>query len=190
MMPYAAPRTRGRPIYVAGLAPKGRGGPPTRSPIIYKGRVQTRPLGYADSDHKVVFYRSPARKHTYQTVFDVSNTDQLPRVDLAYAYAGGDGVMIRAAIQAGAQGIVSAGSGAGGGSPDYNKALVEALANGINVVQASQVGSGRVVTTAQRQEQGFLVSDDLSPKKARILLMLGLAVTKDRGQLQEMFYTY
>jgi L-asparaginase len=46
------------------------------------------------------------------------------------------------------------------------------------------------VTTPKKKEQGFLVSDNLLPQKARILLMLGLTVTKDRHELQQMFYEY
>ena len=147
-------------------------------------------LGWADSDHKVVFYRAPTRKHTCQTPFDVSGFSELPRVDLVYAYGGGDGVLARAAVQAGAKGIVSAGSGGGGGPADYSTALEEAVKQGVKVVQASHVGSGRVMLTSRRKEQGYLVSDDLSPKKARILLMLGLTVTQDSSKLQELFWTH
>ena len=147
-------------------------------------------LGYADSDHRVVMLRSPLRKHTFQTEFDVGGLDKLPRVDIVYSYAGGDGEMVRAAVKAGAEGIVSAGSGAGGGGPEYGEALEEASKSGIAVVHASHVGSGRVVLTARRREQGFLVSDDLSPKKSRILLMLALTKTGDTERIQEMFYSY
>jgi L-asparaginase len=34
------------------------------------------------------------------------------------------------------------------------------------------------------------VSDNLSPQKARVLLMLGLTITSDRQQLQQMFLEY
>ena len=54
----------------------------------------------------------------------------------------------------------------------------------------SQLTAGRVVMTPRKDEQGFIVSDNLMPQKARILLMLGLTVTQDRDALQEMFYTY
>jgi L-asparaginase len=37
---------------------------------------------------------------------------------------------------------------------------------------------------------GYLVSDTLSPQKARILLMLGLTKTKNLKKLQQFFYTY
>jgi L-asparaginase len=38
-------------------------------------------LGYADSDGKVVFYRSPTRTHTLGTEFNVDGIVELPRVD-------------------------------------------------------------------------------------------------------------
>jgi L-asparaginase len=37
---------------------------------------------------------------------------------------------------------------------------------------------------------GSIVSDDLTPQYARILLMLGLTKTKDKKQLQEFFFKY
>jgi L-asparaginase len=39
-------------------------------------------------------------------------------------------------------------------------------------------------------ELGTIVSDDLTPQKARILLMLGLTKTKDKKQLQQFFFKY
>jgi L-asparaginase/Glu-tRNA(Gln) amidotransferase subunit D len=39
-------------------------------------------------------------------------------------------------------------------------------------------------------ELGFIVSDTLSPQKARILAMLALAKTTDLGQIQRMYYEY
>jgi L-asparaginase len=44
--------------------------------------------------------------------------------------------------------------------------------------------------TPQKEAHGYLVADDLLPQKARILLMLGLCHTRDRQELQEMFYRY
>ena len=58
------------------------------------------------------------------------------------------------------------------------------------VVLASRATAGRVIMTPKKKEQGFIVSDNLSPQKARILLMLGLAITSDRQQLQQMFLEY
>src|ERR1700761_8217003 len=47
-------------------------------------------LGQADGD-RVVFYRGPLRRHAPDAEFDVSGLDALPRVDISYSYAGGDG---------------------------------------------------------------------------------------------------
>ena len=43
---------------------------------------------------------------------------------------------------------------------------------------------------AQKDTQGFIVSDNLLPQKARILMMLALTVTSERDQLQQYFYEY
>ena len=65
-----------------------------------------------------------------------------------------------------------------------------ASADGMPVVLASRSSAGRVVMTPRKEEQGFIVSDNLMPQKARNLLMLGLTVTGDRNELQQMFYEY
>ena len=60
-------------------------------------------LGHADGD-RVVLYRSPTRRHAPDTEFEVGELAELPRVDIVVSYAGGDGAMIRAAVEAGARG--------------------------------------------------------------------------------------
>jgi L-asparaginase len=116
--------------------------------------------------------------------------DELPRVDIAYAYAGADGVAIKAMADAGAPGLVAAGLGSGGSSPRFMLGLKEAQARGIKVVIASQTGNGRVMRTRRFTEEGYIVADNLSPKKARILLMLALTATQDPEEIQRMFLTY
>src|SRR5205085_11187690 len=101
------------------------------------------PLGYADADGRVLFYHLPARKHTTQTEFDVRSLEDLPRVDVVVSYVGADGAMIDAVVAAGAQGIVSAGTGAGRPTPLEDEALARAHAHGVVVVQGTRVGSGR-----------------------------------------------
>lgn len=147
-------------------------------------------LGYADSDHRVVFYQEPVRRHTHRSEFRVEGVSQLPRVDIAYAPAGGDGASVRDMTERGVAGIVSAGLGSGGVHPDFMDALDEARARGIVVVIAAHVGEGRVILTRSTREKGFVASDNLTPKKARILLMLALTVTNDVERIQQMFYTY
>lgn len=54
----------------------------------------------------------------------------------------------------------------------------------------SQSGSGRVMARRALVERGFIVSDNLQPRKARILLMLALTQTRDRTEIQRMFNEY
>ena len=62
-------------------------------------------LGHADAD-RIAYYRRPERRHMPDTEFDIVGLDALPRVDIAYAYAGSDGSAMRAFIAAGAKGLV------------------------------------------------------------------------------------
>ncbi|MCH7738183.1 MAG: asparaginase [Chloroflexi bacterium] len=147
-------------------------------------------LGYADSDGKVVFYRAPLRRHTVDTPFMVDGMTGLPRVDIVYAYAGADGLLVDAVRNNRSDGLVLAGFGAGTFPPAVIDAAVRLVDDGIPVVLASRATAGRVVITPKKDQQGFLVSDNLLPQKARVLLMLGLTVTKDRQELQRFFYEY
>ena len=147
-------------------------------------------LGYADADGKVVFMRAPVNAHTAASEFDVDKIIAMPRVDVAYAYAGADGVAINALVAAGCAGIVSAGLGSGSAPRAYLDALLAAHERGVCIVMASQVGNGRVMAKRSFTEKGFLVADNLAPKKARILLMLALAQTRDHAEIQRMMLTY
>ena len=166
---------------------------------VYKSntfRVETfRPnelgfLGYCDSDGKVVFYRSPVRKHTVNTPFDVDTKNELPRIDIVYSYAGADGLLVDAVRNSESQGLVVAGFGGGTFPPMIMDAAIEAVRHGMPVVLASRSTAGRVVLTPEKMKHGFIVSDNLMPQKARILLMLGLAFTSDKNEIQTMFEEY
>ena len=147
-------------------------------------------LGYADSDGKVIFYRAPLRRHTSNTPFMVDSMTDLPRVDIVYSYAGADGLLVDAVRSNGSDGLVLAGFGGGTFPPAVIDAAVKVVDSGIPVVLATRSTAGRVVTTPKKDEQGFIVSDNLLPQKARILLMLGLTISKDRHELPQMFYDY
>lgn len=146
-------------------------------------------LGQADGD-AVVFYRKPIRRGAPDTEFDIRGLESLPRVDIAYAYAGDDGTAVKAFIQAGAKGIVAASLAPGLLTPGETQALKEAVAAGVVVVLSSRVGSGRVFPLSKTREAGFLVADNLNPQKSRILLALALTKTADPAELRRMFATY
>lgn len=147
-------------------------------------------LGFADCDGQVVFYRSATQRHTHASEFDMSAIDALPRVDIAVAYAGADGAALDAFGQAGAAGIVSAGLGSGSVPRAFMEALERLAKSGVLVVAASQSPRGRVMARRTFVEHGFVVADTLSPRKARILLMLALTKTRDPAEIQRMFLEY
>ena len=146
-------------------------------------------LGHVDGDG-VHFYRSPSRKHMPDTPFAVLDLGALPRVDIVYSYAGADGALVDAAVAVGARGLVSAGFAPGSPTPEQRAAFERAAKSGVVVVQCSRAFSGRVAPRRRLRESGIVAGEDLSPQKARILLMLALSTTTDIAAIQEMFSTY
>jgi L-asparaginase len=159
------------------------------------GRMQTfrsadfGALGHADGD-RLAWYRRPLRRLAPDTEFDIRGLDALPRVDIAYSYAGADGTAVRAFTAAGAKGIVVAGFAPGFVTPGDAEALRAARAAGVVVLQSTRAGSGRVFPTTKLREAGFIPADNLTPQKARILLSLALTVTSDPAEITRIFATY
>ena len=145
-------------------------------------------------DGRVFYTAQILNKHGGSTAFDISKIDSLPSVEIVYAYAGASNAAINAFINNNAAGIIIAGTGNG----SFDKAILESVKNavkkGIMVVRSSRVVSGKVTTqyvgTFDDSKLGTIVSDNLNPQKARILLMLALTITKDKNKIQEMFLTY
>jgi len=146
-------------------------------------------LGHVDGDG-VHFYRSPSRKHMPDTQFAASDLGELPRVEIIYSYAGADGALVEAAVAAGARGIVSAGFAPGSPTPQQRTALERAAKTGVVIVQCSRAASGRVAPRRRLRERGIVAGEDLSPQKARILLMLALSTTAEIAAIQQAFSTY
>jgi L-asparaginase len=165
-------------------------------------------LGVVDRD-RVVFFRQILQRHTSKSEFDLGAIKQLPRVDIVMVYQDAPGDVIKAAVDAGARGIVIAGAGAGGVSGTQNQALDYAAEKGVFIVSGTRSGAGRIApapprpTTSQsnngnqspspaqqRRRQFTIAAEDHAPLKARVLLMLALSTTTDRGEIQRMFTEY
>src|SRR6202030_1272637 len=155
-------------------------------------RVQTfrsldyGPLGHVDGDGPH-FYRAPLQAHMPDTQFAGRDIAALPRVEIVYSYAGAEGALVRAAVAAGARGLVSAGFAPGSPTPDQRAAFIEAAQAGVIIVQCSRAASARVAPRRHLREAGIVAGEDLSPQKARILLMLMLLTTSDVGEIQQAF---
>lgn len=146
-------------------------------------------LGQVDCD-ALSFYRRPLRRAAPDTEFDIRALDALPRVDIAYSYAGEDGTAVRAFVQAGAQGIVVAAFPGGILSPPQAQACAEAVAAGVVVVLSTRAGSGRAMVNSALRAAGFIPADNLNAQKARILLSLCLTKTNEPEQIARYFATY
>jgi L-asparaginase len=138
------------------------------------------------------FTRSPARAHTTATPFRVAEGQALPRVDVIYAHAGMSADLIDAAVAAGAKGIVIAGVGDGNMTTPALEAAKRAIAKGTVVVRSTRVGDGIVRRNIEVDDDrvGTVVSKELNPAKARVLLKLALTQSSDAKRIQELFDKY
>jgi L-asparaginase len=149
------------------------------------------PLGHVEVD-QVTFYRSPIRRHTELSEFDIREIDSFPRVDIVSAYIGADDVQIRAVLEAGARGIVVNGFAfSGRPAPEQFDALYQARDSGVPVVLANRGGAGRIPHYSTGTEAPpFVKGDNLTAQKARILLMLALGKTTEEPELQRIYDQY
>lgn len=145
-------------------------------------------LGVADED-RVVFSRQTARRLHLPL-----RAGALPRVEIVPMFAGASGDLLRAAVALGARGIVVQALGFGNVNADMLAAVQEAIARGVAVAISTRVPNGRVQPAygfegggRTLQAAGAVFADNLSPHKARILLMLALQSARTTHQLQSLF---
>ena len=143
---------------------------------------------------KAFFYSSSTVRHTTRSEFSLDGLTvaNLPRVEVVYSYANLGGDIIDTLVEHGVKGIVLAGVGDGNSTDAVIAALEKAAQKGVAVVRCSRTGSGIVDRNVEVNDDklGFIAGMELSPQKARILLMLGLGKTSDVKKLQELFYQY
>jgi L-asparaginase len=119
----------------------------------------------------------------------------LPRVDIVVNYAGANGDVVRYFVEsAKVQGLVIAGFGGGTVTASIFESIKEARAKHIPVIISSRVPTGRMFPSSvlpgsvlSLQKIVCVLADNLSPQKARILLMLALQSTRDPASLQKYF---
>ncbi len=144
-------------------------------------------MGLTDTD-MIRFYHRPEYRHTTTSELRLGNitrANQLPRVDVFYAYSDAGPELVQAAVDAGAKGIVVAGFPTGGTPPVVTEKLRELEADGIAIVMGNRGGRGRIQTNRE-----FISADNLTPQKARILLMMALANKVPLDRIEEVFSTY
>lgn len=149
------------------------------------------PLGEVYDGH-VEYYKSSLRETSKGGPFEISNNTKLPKVEIVYMYADASPDYIDYLVKQKVNGIIIAGVGNGNFSKAFTDAIKRATNANITVCRASRCLEGRVVLDGETNdnELGTIVSDDLSPQKARILLMLGLTKTNDKKELQNYFFRF
>lgn len=145
-------------------------------------------LGNVDED-RVIFYRAPIRRQHIPL-----QAEKLPYVEIVPMYGGADGMLIKAALAAGAKGIVIQALGWGNVNIPMYEAIKEAIKKGITVVISTRVPNGRVLPIygflgggKTLKQAGAVFADNLSPQKARILLMLALQTTSKAEEIEKLF---
>jgi L-asparaginase len=130
-------------------------------------------LGEVDFD-RIVYSRAPLRRQHVPLKAEV-----MPYVEIVPMYGGADGYLVKAAVDHGAKGIVIQGLGWGNVNLEMFGAIKDVMAKSVPVVITSRVPNGRVLPNygwdgggKTLVDAGAVMGDDLSPEKARILLML------------------
>ncbi len=125
-------------------------------------------------DDRVLFSRQPLRRQHLPI-----GAAAMPRVDIVAMYGGADGDLLRYAVDQGAGGIVVQAVGMGNMNVSLYEAVRYALSREVPVVVASRVPNGRTMPVygfvgggKTTFDAGAVMSGDLSPQKARLLLML------------------
>jgi L-asparaginase len=136
---------------------------------------------------EVTYFRKPVKRHTAESEFRVESIETLPRVDVILTYQEAPGDLIRAAVDAGAKGIVIAGAGAGATSGTQGEGMRYAAGKGVFVVSTTRTGGGAVGSGARGLN---IRGGDLQPIKARILLMLALATSTEPADVSRMLREY
>ena len=137
-------------------------------------------------DGKAYFYYSPCRRHSKYSEFVLREEVKLPSVGIVNLYGGMDTEIIKMVASC-SQGLVIGGFGNG----TLPQGVLDVL-HTIEVpkVRASRIGNGIVSSQSSDVKEGLIVSDSLSPVKARILLMLALQQKRRREELKAIFETY
>ena len=208
----AEPQSRGKGVLVVLNDEINAAREVTKTDALRLQTFQTRGygvLGVVDND-RVVYYRDVVKRHTKASEFDVSTIQALPRVDVVMVYQGASGDVIKAMADQGAKGIVIASAGAGATSGTQGEGIRYAIDKGVVVVTSTRAGGGRIAARSpgpaatrgadandsvsqdpQRPTgRSRVAAEDLAPLKARILLMLALATTRDEAEIQRMFVEY
>lgn len=141
-------------------------------------------------DDNCYFFTKTLKTHTVNSVFNVQNLKELPKVGIAYFGLGADPDILDYLAEKN-KGIVIAGSGSGNYSDKWLEKVKALSKKGIPVVRASRIGRGIITENPiMDQSENSIPANTLSPQKARILLSLALTKTKNFDKIKQIFREY
>ena len=146
-------------------------------------------VGYIMHDI-VQYYYQTTRKHTYNSVLTCDLMQPLPRVNILY-YNVDANVDILLEVAKQSDGLVIAGTGAGGVSELWIQAIQEIEQMQIPVIRSSRIGNGCIPDVElQNCGENVITGDTLNPSKAKILLQLTLMNRMNYTEIKECFLQY
>jgi glutamin-(asparagin-)ase len=154
-------------------------------------KSQWGPLGMV-VEGRNYWFRSPAKRHTMQSEFDIDSITALPPVEIVTGYQSVPSTAIDAFAKSGIKALVHAGTGNGSVADRIVPVLQKVRSDGIIVIRSSRVPDGFVIRNAEQPDDKYdwVVAHDLRPQKARILAMVALTKTNDTKELQRIFWEY
>ncbi|HEX4916312.1 MAG TPA: asparaginase domain-containing protein [Limnobacter sp.] len=125
---------------------------------------------------RIIYASTPLRRQIFQL-----GNQPMPEVEIVAMYGGANGAALRNAVDRGVKGVVVQALGMGNMNIPMYEAVKYALSKNVPVVISTRVYQGRVMANygfvgggKTTFEAGAVMADDLSPQKARIMLMLAL----------------
>ncbi|MFF5444221.1 asparaginase [Streptomyces sp. NPDC012888] len=118
--------------------------------------------------------------------------EALPRVDMVMHHADADPLLFRAAVDAGARGMVLVATGAGNATPEFVEAVAEATARGVLVALTTRVQSGPVTEiythggAVDLVAAGAVPTGTLRAGQSRIAVLSALLASDDRAEQERM----
>ncbi|MGW6855662.1 asparaginase [Streptomyces xanthophaeus] len=162
-----------------------------------RGTVKTQAVGldaFADPSKellgkigygKVTMLRAPQRPEALPLP---AMPEVPPRVDMVMHHADGDPLLLNAAVEAGARGIVLVGTGAGNATPEIVEAVEAAVARGVLVALTTRVMAGPVTKiythggAVDLVAAGAVPTGTLRAGQARIAVLSALLASDDAAE--------
>lgn len=143
-------------------------------------------------EKKTYWFRTPVKRHTNGSEFNIENIKDLPAVEIVYGYGNVPVTAIDALGKSGVKAVVHAGTGNGSVANRIVPKLNELRQQGVIIVRSARVPGGFVLRNAEQPDDKYdwVVAHDLNPQKARLLAAVALTQTQDTKELQRIFMEY